>query len=108
MAVCGIADASVVPDLADHFRDRRCERRPIFCIVSQQAGANMRNRLLLAMWIVASVLPLAACEEQETTAVELTFGPSPTLPAPQHSWMPTVNFATAVGWPAGGKPTPAR
>ena len=68
----------------------------------------MRNRLLLAMWIVASVLPLAACEEQETTAVELTFGPSPTLPAPQHSWTPTVNFATAVGWPAGGKPTPAR
>jgi glucose/arabinose dehydrogenase len=68
----------------------------------------MRNRIWLAMWIVASALPLAACEEQETTIVERTFGPSPMLPAPQHSWTPTVNFATAVGWPAGGKPTPAK
>ena len=27
--------------------------------------------------------------------VEQTFGPSPTLPAPEHSWTPTVNIATA-------------
>ena len=68
----------------------------------------MRNRLLLAMWIGALALSLAACDEQETAAVEQTFGPSPTLPAPQHSWIPTVNVATAIGWPAGGKPTPAK
>ena len=68
----------------------------------------MRNRLLLAIWIGALALPLAACDEQETSTVEQTFGPSPTLPAPQHSWVPTVNVATAIGWPAGGKPTPAK
>jgi glucose/arabinose dehydrogenase len=68
----------------------------------------MRNRLLLAMWIGALALPLAACDEPETAAVEQTFGPSPTLPAPQHSWVPTFNVASAIGWSAGGKPTPAK
>src|SRR6202051_4042323 len=74
----------------------------------RQAGAHMRNRLLPAMGIGALALSLAACDEQETSTVEQTFGPSPTLPAPQHSWTPTVNIATAIGWPAGGKPTPAK
>ena len=68
----------------------------------------MRNRLLLAMWIGAMAPSLAACDEPETSTVEQTFGPSPTLPAPEHSWAPTVNVATAIGWPAGGKPTPAK
>jgi glucose/arabinose dehydrogenase len=27
------------------------------------------------------------------------------LPSPQTSWIPTVNIATAKGWPEGGKPT---
>ena len=67
----------------------------------------MRKNLLLAIWIGALVLPLAACNEQDTAAAEQTFGPSPTLPAPEHSWIPTVNIATAIGWPAGGKPTAA-
>jgi glucose/arabinose dehydrogenase len=108
MAVCGIAGAGEVPDLADQFHGKRCEHPPVFRIVSRQVGANMRNRLFLAMWIGILALPLAACDEQETAAVEHTFGPSPTLPAPQHSLLPTVNVASAIGWPAGGKPTPAK
>ena len=67
----------------------------------------MRNRILLAISIGALALPLAACNEQDAVSAEQTFGPSPTLPAPQHSWTPTVNFANATGWPAGGKPTAA-
>jgi glucose/arabinose dehydrogenase len=108
MAVCGIAGAGEVLDLSDQFHGKRCEHPLVFRIVSRQAGANMRNRLLLAMWIGALALSLAACDEQETSTVEQTFGPSPTLPAPQPSWTPTVNIATAIGWPAGGKPTPAK
>ena len=66
----------------------------------------MRNRIWLAIAIAA--LTLAGCNDpQDTVTAELSFGPSPTLPAPQHSWMPTVNVAKAVGWPAGGKPTAA-
>ncbi len=68
----------------------------------------MRNKILLAMWVGALALPLAACNEPSTPAVaEQTFGPSPTLPAPQHSWIPTIDIAAATGWPAGGKPTAA-
>jgi glucose/arabinose dehydrogenase len=108
MAVCGIAGAGEVTDSADQFRGKRCEHPPVFRIVLRQAGADMRNRLLLTMGIGALALSLAACDEPETSTVEQTFGPSPTLPAPQHSWTPTVNIATAIGWPAGGKPTPAK
>src|SRR5258705_6013880 len=68
----------------------------------------MRDRILLAMWVGALALPLAACNEPSTPAIaEQTFGPSPTLPAPQHSWIPTIDIAAATGWPAGGKPTAA-
>jgi len=42
----------------------------------------MRHKILLAMWVGALALPLAACNEPSTPAVaEQTFGPSPTLPA---------------------------
>jgi glucose/arabinose dehydrogenase len=68
----------------------------------------MRNHLLLAICIGALALPLAACNESSNTAVaDQTFGPSPTLPAPESSMLPTVNVAKAVGWPSGGKPTVA-
>ncbi len=68
----------------------------------------MRHKILPVMWVGALALPLAACNEPSTPAVaEQTFGPSPTLPAPQHSWIPTIDIAAATGWPAGGKPTAA-
>ena len=67
----------------------------------------MRNPFLLAICVGMLSLPLAACDEADTVTAEQTFGPSPVLPAPQHSWIPTVNIATATGWPAGGKPTAA-
>jgi len=71
-------------------------------------GAIMRNKILLAMWVGALALTLASCNEPSATvAAEQTFGPSPTLPDPQHSWIPTIDIAAATGWPAGGKPTAA-
>src|SRR6202040_2780421 len=71
-------------------------------LCGQRRGASMRNKLLLVMCLGA--LSLAACSEQDTVPAEQTFGPSPTLPPPEHSLLPAVNFATATGWPAGGKP----
>ncbi|MDE1151052.1 MAG: sorbosone dehydrogenase family protein [Micavibrio sp.] len=38
---------------------------------------------------------------------DVGFGPNPDLPQPSHSILPTMNIAPAVGWPEGGKPTPA-
>src|SRR5258708_13822972 len=68
----------------------------------------MRDRILLAMGVGALALPLAACNEPSPPAIaEQTFGPSPPLPAPQHTWIPTSDIAAATGWPPGGKPTAA-
>jgi len=68
----------------------------------------MRKNLILAMSIGALALPLAACNDrQDTVTAEQSYGASPTLPAPQKSWLPTVNVATATGWAAGDKPKAA-
>jgi glucose/arabinose dehydrogenase len=68
---------------------------------------RLSENLLLALCVMGLALPLAACNEQDTAAAEQTFGPRPTLPAPQNSLIPTVNVAKAIGWSAGGKPVAA-
>ena len=68
----------------------------------------MHSHLRLAICLGALALPLAACNETGSVgSAEQTYGPSPQLPSPQTSWIPTVNIATAKGWPEGGKPTAA-
>src|SRR5690349_15375920 len=68
----------------------------------------MRKNLLLAMSIVALALPLAACNDpQDTATVAESYGPSPNLPAPEHSWIPTVDIATTKPWQDGAKPVAA-
>jgi glucose/arabinose dehydrogenase len=65
----------------------------------------MRKNLLLVAMVA---LPLAGCNNPEDTkTVAQSYGPSPSLPQPETSWIPTVNIAPAKGWPAGGKPTAA-
>jgi glucose/arabinose dehydrogenase len=44
--------------------------------------------------------------EEASLQVANGTGPSPQLPAPNETLMPTVNIAPATGWPAGGKPIP--
>jgi glucose/arabinose dehydrogenase len=70
---------------------------------------RLRPNLLLAACAAGFVLSLAACnEQQDTAATEQTFGPNPTLPAPEKSLVPTINVAKAIGWPQGAKPTAAQ
>jgi glucose/arabinose dehydrogenase len=65
----------------------------------------MRNGIRLAMLVGALALPLASCNDpQDTVTAQQSFGPSPTLPEPQTSLIPTVNVAFATRWPAGAKP----
>ncbi|OLF52567.1 PQQ-dependent sugar dehydrogenase [Pseudomonas chlororaphis] len=50
---------------------------------------------------------LAACGETSNLQVSDGTGPSPKLPEPNKTLIPTVNIAPAIGWPEGGKPVAA-
>ena len=56
-----------------------------------------------AVLVIAAGLSCAgAALAQELTPSE--YGPSPDLPAPEKSLLPTTKIAKAVGWPEGAKP----
>ena len=68
----------------------------------------MRKNILLATCVAALALPLAACNDPKDTAtVAQSYGPSPNLPPPEHSWIPTVDIASVNRWPDGAKPIAA-
>ncbi|EJM91322.1 glucose/sorbosone dehydrogenase [Pseudomonas sp. GM74] len=50
---------------------------------------------------------LAACGETSRLQVSDGTGPSPRLPEPNKTLVPTVNIAPAIGWPQGAKPVAA-
>jgi glucose/arabinose dehydrogenase len=64
------------------------------------------NRRTIVMISSLSLL-LSACGDSSKLPQGADFGAKPNLPAPTTSMIPTVNIATATGWPAGVKPTPA-
>jgi len=65
----------------------------------------------LASWRASAVallflITLSGCAlTSDNTLASL--GPNPTLPAPEHSLLPTMNVATATPWLSGEQPTPA-
>ena len=61
----------------------------------------MRKRL-----IFAAALALAGCGESAKLPVSAGTGPSPALPEPNRTLIPTVKIADAIGW-LGSAPTPA-
>ncbi|KAA0969143.1 sorbosone dehydrogenase family protein [Pseudomonas sp. ANT_H12B] len=65
----------------------------------------MRKPQLVLVIVLAG--GLAACGETSRLQVSDGTGPSPKLPEPNKTLIPTVNIAPAIGWPAGAKPTAA-
>jgi len=63
-----------------------------------------KTRLALLIMVAGT---LAACGESSTLQVSDGTGPSPKLPEPNKTLIPTVNIAPAIGWPEGVKPTSA-
>ena len=57
--------------------------------------------------IVASVALLASCAEVSRLPAGADVGTQPTIAEPVHRWIPTLQVAPAIGWPAGGKPRTA-
>lgn len=57
--------------------------------------------------VIALAGGLVACGETARLQVSDGTGPSPKLPEPNKTLMPTVNIAPAIGWPDGAKPLAA-
>jgi len=57
--------------------------------------------------LLALVAGLAACGETSRLQVSDGTGPTPMLPEPNKTLIPTVNIAPAVGWAKGAKPIAA-
>ena len=57
--------------------------------------------------ILAVAGAVAACGERATLPLEAGVGPSPALPPPHPTLVPTVKVATAKGWAPGAAPVPA-
>ena len=66
---------------------------------------HRKSQTILLLGALAATL--VACNEKADVPIEQGYGPSPTLPQPKSSWIPTVNIATANPWPAGEKPVAA-
>ncbi|KMM81440.1 PQQ-dependent sugar dehydrogenase [Pseudomonas deceptionensis] len=58
--------------------------------------------------VIVLAAGLAACGETSTLQVSDGTGPSPKLPEPNKTLIPTVNIAPAIGWPAGTTPVAAQ
>jgi len=57
--------------------------------------------------VIVFAVGLAACGESSTLQVADGTGPSPKLPDPNKTLIPTVNIAPAIGWANGATPTAA-
>jgi glucose/arabinose dehydrogenase len=60
-----------------------------------------------AALLPAAMLVLSACGAPGAATPPSSIGPTPTLPAPEKSLIPTVQIAAVKGWPAGAKPAAA-
>jgi glucose/arabinose dehydrogenase len=69
-----------------------------------RAGALRQARLLLAACLA---LLATGCGEHATLPESAGTGPTPVLPPPQKTLIPTINIASAIGWPPGAAPTAA-
>lgn len=73
-------------------------------------AALLAPRTKRSIWAATAFCLLAAAQanaETATLSVSAGTGPQPSLPAPVQSFIPTVNIAPAVGWPAGQTPIAA-
>ncbi|WP_444634083.1 PQQ-dependent sugar dehydrogenase [Cupriavidus oxalaticus] len=67
------------------------------------SSSRWRGAALLA----GAAAALAACGESAKLPSEAGFGPTPQLPPPHQTAIPTVKIAPAVGWAEGQRPVPA-
>jgi len=59
---------------------------------------------LTLLFAGSAVMLLGACGDNAKLPEQASTGLNPTIPAPTRTFIPTVNIATARGWPQDGKP----
>lgn len=64
--------------------------------------------MLIVLFVVAGGAVFFLSREEATVPIAETYGPNPTLPEPNPTWLPTVHVAKAAPWPQGTKPTAAQ
>ncbi|GAC1037086.1 sorbosone dehydrogenase family protein [Pseudomonas sp. No.117] len=62
---------------------------------------------LRTLSLTLAAAALLGCGETARLQQAAGYGPTPTLPEPHETLVPTINVAPAVGWPEGGRPTAA-
>jgi glucose/arabinose dehydrogenase len=73
---------------------------PLLSAVDRPRSTALRVALV-------ALLALGGCAENARLPIEAGIGPTPQLPPPQDSLIPTVHIAKAEGWPDGAKPVAA-
>ena len=68
------------------------------------ARTRRGTRLAVVGLAVAALALLAACGPSARLRVHDGVGPDPVLPPPEHSLIPTIKIAPAIGWPDGRTP----
>jgi glucose/arabinose dehydrogenase len=63
--------------------------------------------IVTALSVASLTLFLAGCGDSAKLPEQASTGANPPIPEPNKTWIPTVNIATAAGWPDGQKPTAA-
>ncbi|RVB79121.1 sorbosone dehydrogenase family protein [Mesorhizobium sp. M6A.T.Cr.TU.014.01.1.1] len=64
--------------------------------------------VLIVLFVVAGGAVFFLSREEATVPIAEGYGPNPTLPEPNLTWLPTVHVAKAAPWPKGTKPTAAQ
>jgi glucose/arabinose dehydrogenase len=75
--------------------------------IGKAAALTAAAVVVLAVAAAGGVYLLATTGGEAQLPEQASIGPSPQLPAPTTSLVPTVNIAPAKGWPEGTRPTPA-
>jgi hypothetical protein len=65
------------------------------------------RRMAFTLALLPLLVLLPACGQYARLPAQAGTGADPELPQPNHSLIPTVQIAPAVGWPDGATPTPA-
>jgi glucose/arabinose dehydrogenase len=70
--------------------------------------AKPAHRSALVLVLTVSAIGLSACGDKAKEPFEASTGPSPAIPAPHKSLIPTLNIAPAVGWSGNTTPIAAQ